>query len=384
MNKKEITNILHHYKEENMPFGAVSPPIFQTSIFSFKSFDDFSKALNDETNNYLYTRGNNPTINILEEKIAALENGEKAKLFASGVAAIASSVMAFVKSGDHIISVKDCYSWTWKLFEEYLSRFKIEHTFVEGTDIGEIKDAIKPKTKIIYLESPTTFTFKLPDLKQIAIIAKEQGIKTIIDNSWATPYFQQPINMGIDLVVYSASKYLGGHSDLVAGVVIGKKENIEHIFRTEFLNIGAVPDPFSGWLILRGLRTLHIRMQRHFESTMKIAKYLSLHSKIEKVIYPFLRSHPQFELAKRQMSGGSGLFSIKLITGDVNRIREFVDKLHFFKKAVSWGGYESLIFPYAVSHPDAPDNLKSLVRIHIGLEDSDLLIEDLENALKYL
>jgi len=384
MNNKEITNILHHYKEENMSFGAVSPPIFQTSIFSFKSFDDFSKALNDEANNYLYTRGNNPTINILEEKIAALENGEKAKLFASGVAAIASSVMAFVKSGDHIISVKDCYSWTWKLFEEYLSRFKVEHTFVEGTDIGKIKDAIKLKTKIIYLESPTTFTFKLQDLKQVAIIAKERGIRTIIDNSWATPYFQQPINMGIDLVVHSASKYLGGHSDLVAGVVIGKKEDIEHIFKTEFLNIGAVPDPFSGWLILRGLRTLHIRMQRHFESTMEITKYLSSHSKIEKVKYPFLRSYPQYELAKRQMSGGSGLFSIKLATGDINRIRKFVDKLHFFKKAVSWGGYESLIYPYVASHPDAPDNLKSLVRIHIGLEEPEMLIGDLENALKYL
>jgi len=383
MENKKITDILHHYKEENLPLGAVSPPIFQTSIFSFKSFDDFSKALNDETNNYIYTRGNNPTVNILEEKIAALENGEKAKLFASGVAAIASSVMAFVKSGDHIISVKDCYSWTWKLFEEYLSRFKVEHTFVEGTDIEEIKDAIKPKTKIIYLESPTTFTFKLQDLKQIAIIAKKKGIKTIIDNSWATPYFQQPINMGIDLVVHSASKYLGGHSDLVGGVVIGKKEDIEHIFKTELLNIGAVPDPFVAWLILRGMRTLHIRMQRHFDSTMKITKYLSSHSKIEKVIYPFLRSYPQFELAKRQMSGGSGLFSIKLITGDVDRIRKFVDKLHFFKKAVSWGGYESLIFPYAL-HPEAPDNLKSLVRIHIGLEDPDLLIEDLKNALKYL
>ena len=383
MENKKITDILHHYKEENLPLGAVSPPIFQTSIFSFKSFDDFSKALNDETNNYIYTRGNNPTVNILEEKIAALENGEKAKLFASGVAAIASSVMAFVKSGDHIISVKDCYSWTWKLFEEYLSRFKVEHTFVEGTDIEEIKDAIKPKTKIIYLESPTTFTFKLQDLKQIAIIAKKKGIKTIIDNSWATPYFQQPINMGIDLVVHSASKYLGGHSDLVGGVVIGKKEDIEHIFKTEFLNIGAVPDPFIAWLILRGMRTLHIRMQKHFDSTMKITKYLSSHSKIEKVIYPFLRSYPQFELAKRQMSGGSGLFSIKLITGDVDRIRKFVDKLHFFKKAVSWGGYESLIFPYAL-HPEAPDNLKSLVRIHIGLEDPDLLIEDLKNALKYL
>lgn len=384
MNKKEITNILHHYKEENMPFGAVSPPIFQTSIFSFKSFDNFSKALNDETNNYLYTRGNNPTINILEEKMAALENGEKAKLFASGVAAIASSIMAFVKSGDHIISVKDCYSWTWKLLEEYLSRFKVEHTFVEGTDIGKIKDAIKPKTQIIYLESPTTFTFKLQDLQQIAIIAKKKGIKTILDNSWATPYFQQPIKMGIDLVVHSASKYLGGHSDLVAGVVIGKKEDIEHIFKTEFLNIGAVPDPFIGWLILRGMRTLHIRMQKHFDSTMKITKYLLLHPKIEEVMYPFLKSHPQYGLAKRQMSGGSGLFSIKLITGDINKIRKFIDKLYYFKKAVSWGGYESLIFPYIISHPNTSRHLKSLIRLHIGLDDSDLLIEDLENALKCL
>ncbi|RKX55569.1 MAG: cystathionine beta-lyase [Thermotoga sp.] len=384
MNNKEITYVLHHYKEEDLPFGAVSPPIFQTSIFSFKSFHDFSRALNDETNNYLYTRGNNPTVNILEEKIAALEQGEKAKFFASGVAAIASSVLAFVRSGDHIISVKDCYSWTQTLFERYLSRFGIETTFVEGTNVDEIEDMIKPNTKIIYLESPTTFTFKLQNLRQIAVVAKKQGIRTIVDNSWATPYFQQPINMGIDLVVHSASKYLGGHSDLVAGVVIGKRKEIEHIFKTEFLNIGAVIDPFTAWLILRGLRTLHIRMQRHFESTMKVTKYLSSHPKVERVIYPFLNSHPQFELAKRQMSGGSGLFSIKLITGNINRISKFVDKLRYFKKAVSWGGYESLVFPYVISHPDAPKDLRSLVRLHIGLEEPEMLIKDLENALKDL
>lgn len=380
--RKNITEVLHHLGEENMPFGSVTPPIFQTSIFQFGSFDEFKEALSDEEENYLYTRGNNPTVSIVEEKIAALEHGQKAKLFASGIAAISAGIMAFLKSGDHVICVEDSYSWTKTLLEKYLKRFGISYTYVDGSNLDEIYSAIRPNTKIIYLESPTTFTFKIQDLESISSFAKKQNIKTIIDNTWATPYFQNPLDFGIDLVVHSSSKYFGGHSDVVAGVIAGNRKDISHIFNTEFLNIGAVPDPFASWLILRGLRTLHVRMERHFQNTMKVIDYLSSHPAIEKINYPFYKDNPQLSLAKKQMRGGSGLFSIKLATKKLEDVKVFTDNLRVFKRAVSWGGYESLVVPYAVSHKNLLEDNISIVRIHVGLEDPEILIDDLERSLK--
>ncbi|CCU83787.1 MULTISPECIES: bifunctional L-alanine/L-glutamate racemase [Mesotoga] len=383
MEKKYITEILHHLGEDDLPCGAVNPPIFQTSIFSFKGFDEFSTALSDETNHFLYTRGNNPTVNILEEKLAALEHAERAKLFGSGVAAIVSSISAFLKSGDHIVTVKDCYSWTSTYVTQYLARFGVEHTYVEGNDVNEIEAALKPNTKIIYLESPTTFTFKLQDLTEVSSLARMRGVKTIIDNTWATPIYQNPIDFGIDLVVHSASKYLGGNSDVVGGVVAGSDEDVRRIFEKEFLNTGAVPDPFAAWLILRGIRTLHIRMPVHFQNAMELSRRLQKSEAVESVLYPMLESSEQYALAKKQMRGGSGLFSFKLKTRDIDRIKKFVNSLRFFRRAVSWGGYESLISPYAVSHRDPGDNV-SLIRIHAGLEEIEVLSEDLDRAMKEL
>ncbi len=287
MKNKDFTYILYHFGEEEEPFGAVSPPIFQTSNFSFETFKEFQDAVMHEDERYLYTRGNNPTVRIAEKKLAALERGEDARLFASGVSAIAAAVMAFVSSGDHIVSVKDTYGWAKTLFDEYLARFGVDVTYIEGVKVEEFEEVIKPNTKIIYLESPTTFTFKIQDLEGVGKLGKNYGIKTMIDNSWATPYFQNPIDFGIDLVIHSTSKYLGGHMDIMGGIVIGQKEDIRHIFETEALNIGGTPDPFAAWLLLRGLRTLHIRMDRHFKSAMKIATYLYEHPKVDKVLYPF-------------------------------------------------------------------------------------------------
>ncbi|PIJ63371.1 bifunctional L-alanine/L-glutamate racemase [Mesotoga sp. H07.pep.5.3] len=383
MEKKYVTEILHHLGEDDLPCGAVNPPIFQTSIFSFKGFDEFSTALSDETNHFLYTRGNNPTVNILEEKLAALEHAERAKLFGSGVAAIVSSISAFLKSGDHIVTVKDCYSWTSTYVTQYLARFGVEHTYVEGNDVNEIEAALKTNTKIIYLESPTTFTFKLQDLTEVSSLARMRGVKTIIDNTWATPIYQNPIDFGIDLVVHSASKYLGGNSDVVGGVVAGSDKDVRRIFEKEFLNTGAVPDPFAAWLILRGIRTLHIRMPVHFQNAMELSRRLQKSEAVESVLYPMLESSEQYALAKKQMRGGSGLFSFKLKTRDIDRIKKFVNSLRFFRRAVSWGGYESLISPYAVSHRDPGDNV-SLIRIHAGLEEIEVLSEDLDSAMKAL
>jgi len=384
MSDDNISEILHHMGEHDLPFNAVSPPIFQTSIFSFACFDDFRKALEDEQASFIYSRGNNPTVTLVERKLAALEGGERAKLVASGSSAISHCIMAFVKTGDHVVSVRDCYSWAHTLLSSYLVRFGVETTYVDGSDPAEFEAAIRPNTRLIYLESPTTLTFKLQDLAAVAAIARARGIKTVIDNTWCTPLYQNPIKLGIDLVVHSVSKYLGGHSDVVAGAIVGSERDLRHIFADEFQQFGTVPDPFMAWLVLRGMRTLHVRLAAHDAAGREVAGFLEGHPAVESVLHPFLPSYPQAELAARQMRGGASLFSFRLKTRDVRRVRAFADSLRLFKLAVSWGGYESLVFPNAVSSfPGGviPEDRVSLIRLHVGLEDRKLLIADLDQAL---
>ncbi len=379
-----VSEILLHMGERNLPGGAVSPPIFQTSIFCFSSFDEFRNALADETHNFLYSRGNNPTVNLCEEKLAALEHAEKAKLVSSGVAAISCAILSQVQSGDHCVVVQDSYSWTRYMMLTYLKRFNVDVTFVEGTDIEDFEKAIRPNTKVIYLESPATFTFKLQPLREVAELAKSHHIKTIIDNTWATPIFQNPIDFGIDIVVHSASKYFGGNSDIIGGAIMGSAEDIQHIFSTEFLPLGPVPDPLQAWLIMRNLRNLEIRMPVHYRNALGLAEYLESRDDVEAVLYPMLPSFSQYELAKKQLRGGSGLFSFRLKTRDIEKVKKVTDNVKYFKRAVSWGGYESLIDPNATAFAPGkpiPDDRISLIRIHAGIEDLELLKEDLKTAL---
>ena len=379
-----VSEILLHMGERNLPGGAVSPPIFQTSIFCFSSFDEFRNALADETHNFLYSRGNNPTVNLCEEKLAALEHAEKAKLVSSGVAAISCAILSQVQSGDHCVVVQDSYSWTRYMMLTYLKRFNVDVTFVEGTDIEDFEKAIRPNTKVIYLESPATFTFKLQPLREVAELAKSHHIKTIIDNTWATPIFQNPIDFGIDIVVHSASKYFGGNSDIIGGAIMGSEEDIQHIFSTEFLPLGPVPDPLQAWLIMRNLRNLEIRMPVHYRNALGLAEYLESRDDVEAVLYPMLPSFSQYELAKKQLRGGSGLFSFRLKTRDIEKVKKVTDNVKYFKRAVSWGGYESLIDPNATAFAPGkpiPDDRISLIRIHAGIEDLGLLKEDLKTAL---
>jgi cystathionine beta-lyase len=381
----ETSYILNQLGEEELLFHPASPPIYQTSLFSFPSFEALQQAITSREGHFIYTRGNNPTVALVERKIAALEKAGRAKLLSSGSAAISAAVMAFVKSGDHVICVEDCYSRARSLLETYLPRFGVECTFVEGTRPEHFEAALRPRTRLIYLESPTTFTFKLQDLQAVSRLARTRGIKTVIDNTWATPLFQNPIELGIDLVVHSLSKYLGGHSDLVAGVVAGSQEDIAHIFNTEFMQLGTVPDPLMAWLVLRGMRTLTVRMPRHFDSALHVARCLEQHPAVEQVSYPFLPSYPQHSLARRQMRGGTGLFSLRLKTRAVEDVRLFIDSLRLFRRAVSWGGYESLVFPEAARHAGAPPPERvSVIRLHIGLEDKDSLLGDLTGALDRL
>ncbi len=386
MEHREITDILHHMGEDDMPFGAVSPPIFQTSIFCFRDYDALRDALSDEPHNFIYSRGNNPTVNLCEAKIAELEHGEAAKLVSSGVAAISCAIFSCLRGGDHIIMVRDAYDWAQYHVEKYLSRYGVTCTFVDGRDVKDFEEAIRPNTSVIYLESPTSLTFKLQDIKAVCDLAHAHAIKVIIDNTWATPIFQNPIDMGVDLVVHSATKYLGGNSDLIAGVIVArKKEDMVHLFQTEFLALGPVPDPIMAWLIMRNIRTLHVRMPVHYENAKAVASWLEKQDEVESVLYPLLPSYEQYDLAKKQLRGGSGLFSFRLKTKNVEDVKKFVNALRYFKRTVSWGGYESLVYPNASHYKEGeeiPEERVGLIRLHIGLENKDALIKDLENGFR--
>jgi cystathionine beta-lyase/cystathionine gamma-synthase len=382
----DLSYILNELGEDRSNyFNAVSPPIMQSSNFAFKTVADFRKALGDEYEAILYSRGNNPTVDILRKKLAALDGAEDALVFGSGVAAISIPIIALLKQGDHVISVAKPYSWTIKLFEKLLPKFGIETTFVDGTDIENFRAAIKPNTRLIYLESPNTFTYELQDIGAVATLAKSKGIFTMIDNSYCSPLNQQPYLMGIDLVAQSATKFVGGHSDVVAGVVTGSRTLIKKIFESEFLNIGGNISPMNAWLLIRGLRTIHIRMKQVCETTKALVDYLSGHPKIEKVLFPFHSSFPQLALAKKQMKDAGGLFSIVLGAQSLEEVELFCNSLKHFLMAVSWGGHESLIIPSAVGITPADFDLSNshhrLIRLYIGLEESEYLIEDLRQAL---
>lgn len=380
--------ILTHLGENREKyFNAVSPPVIQSSNFVFPTLDHFRQAYANEMQSHLYTRGNNPTVAILRKKVAALEGAEDALVFGSGSAAIAAAVISQVKAGDHIVCVQSPYSWTVKLLQEFLLRFGVTHTFVDGTSLEDIAAAIQPNTKVLYLESPNSITFQLQDLKACAQLARAKGITTIIDNSYCSPIFQQPIKSGIDIVIHSATKYLNGHSDVVAGVICTSHHFIQQIFDIEYMTLGAIISPHDAALVIRGLRTLELRLKRSDESCRKITQWIAQHPKVEQLIYPFDPNFPQYELAQQQMSGTGGLFSVMLKADRIEEVETFFHRLQRFLFAVSWGGHESLIMPFCAFHkvPGKADSSYpwNLVRFYIGLEDPDWLIEDLKQALEF-
>jgi cystathionine beta-lyase len=384
-----LSDILNHLGENRKNyFNAVSPPIIQSSNFVFDNLEEFRKAFADEMGSTLYTRGNNPTVAILRKKLAALEKAEDCLVFGSGASANAMAILSQVHQGAHIVCVNNSYSWTFKMLTEYLPKFGVTHTFVDGTNLEEIEAAIQPNTTLLFLESPTSIVLDLQDLKACAAIAKKHGIITAIDNSYASPIFQRPIEHGIDIVIHSGTKYLNGHSDVVVGVVCSSTEIIEKMFYSEFMTLGAIISPNDAMLVIRGLRTLELRMKRVHESGMKITSFLEKHPKIEKVNYPFSPNSPQYDLAKKQMDGAGGLFSLYLKTESLEKAEAFFHRLKRFSLAVSWGGHESLVLPFCAFYnipgkEDAPLPF-NLVRFYIGLEDPDWLLEDINQALEVL
>lgn len=382
----DISYILNHLGEERENyFNAISPPIIQTSNFWAKDVASMRAAFQNERDIHIYTRGNNPTVQILRKKIAALAGAEDALVFGSGVGAVAAAVLGNIKGGEHIVCVKKPYSWTDKLLNKFLPRYGVEHTMVDGTNVQNFIDATKPNTKIWYLESPNSYTFELQDLGALAKLAKERGILTIIDNSYCNSLGQRCIEMGIDIEVHSATKYYGGHSDVVAGYLMSSKAMCDKIFASEFLNLGGIISPHDAWLMIRSLRTLPIRLDRVRTTTEKVVAFMEGHPMVEKMIYPFSESFPQYELAKKQMLWCGGLFTVAIKAKSIDQMETFCNSLQRFLMAVSWGGHESLIMPSCAFQPketyDTTIMPYNLVRFYIGLEEADILIEDLKQAL---
>ena len=389
MDLSYIINELGEYRENY--FNAVSPPIAQASNFKLNTVDDLSRAFADEfdsENGYVYSRGHNPTIDILRKKLAALDGAEDCLVFNNGAAATTAGIMANVKAGDHVVCVAHPYTWTKKLFDVLLSKFDVSCTYVEGKELQEWKDATKENTVLFYLESPNSWTYELQPLKEIADFAKERNIITIIDNTYCTPIYQNVMELGIDIAMQTATKYIGGHSDTLGGVLCGTTAMMRKIFESEYLTLGNGISPFNAWLLLRGLRTLPMRLERLIISTQKVVDFLDKHPAVEKIIFPFHPSFPQYEFAKQQMKAAMGLITLVLKDNRRESIVNFCENLKTFLIAVSWGGHESLIIPRCAGVKKErynPDNeIHRHIRLYVGLEDTDYLIGDLKQALEML
>lgn len=367
--------------DESNAYDAVVPPIVQTSLFTFSSYDDMVATYRGEKHRPIYTRGLNPTVRTFEEMLAKLEGGDDALGFASGMAAISSTVLTFVKPGDRIVAVRHVYPDAFRLFGTILQRMQVQVDYVDGRDEEAVAKAL-PGAKLFYMESPTSWTMEAHDVGALATIAKQHGVLSVIDNSWASPIFQRPLTLGVDLVVHSASKYLGGHSDVVAGVVTGSKQLIDAIRAETYPYLGGKLSPFDAWLLIRGMRTLPTRMKAHEASALEIAKRLQALDVVETVCHPALANR-----LPAGLHGTSGLFSV--IFRDGVNIRDFCNHLKLFKLGVSWGGHESLIVPGEVvlQQKAQPNSAHTFgidarsVRLHVGLEGTETLWRDIEGAL---
>ena len=382
------TKAVHASREHNTTH-AVSSPIWQTSSFSADSaahFDEIAQAARPAE---FYTRYGNPTHRQAEATIAALEGGETAFVTASGMGAIFTAMMCGLSAGDHIVAQRNLYSGTNTLIEDLLPRWGIEYTFVEQAHAANFSEAVRPQTKLIYVETPTNPLMLITDLRAVAALGRERGITTMVDNTFATPLNQRPLELGIDVCVHSATKYLGGHSDITAGVIVGSAEFVERAWKFALV-AGAVLSPFDGWLLLRGLRTLGLRVERHNRNALALARFLEAHRQVERVHYPGLESHPQHELARTQMSGFTGMLSVE-VRGGFRTAEAFIAALKLGTNAASLGGFATLVVhPAAMWRRQlsaaqggaAAHGLgEGLVRVSVGLEDEVDLLKDFAQAL---
>ena len=363
--------------------GPLATPIYQTSTFEVTDNEQQVRATDTDM---FYTRYGNPTHTVVESAIAKLEGADAALLFASGMGAITTSILALLKSGDHVVAQRDIYGGASKFFTQWLPKLGIETTLVDTIEYEQHERAIRPNTRVLYLESPTNPTVRIVDLHETAALAKKHGLISMIDSTFATPINQRPVEFGIDLIMHSGTKYFGGHSDLISGIVAGRKDLIDRIHQTR-TTLGGVMDPHAAWLLLRGIKTLAVRVQRQNESALRIAEFLARHPKVRRVHYPFLEGHPQRAVAMEQMSGGGGMLSFE-VEGTGEDAKRMTEALRLFTLAPSLGGVDSLVsIPVLTSHamisPDQRQKMgvtEQLIRLSVGIENADDLIADLEKA----
>lgn len=383
----DLSYIINELGEERENyFNAVAPPIIQTSNFRVGKVNELKKLFEDEYGGYLYSRGLNPTVDILRKKLAALDQAEDCLVFNSGIAAIYAGILANIKGGDHVISVDKPYSWVQKIFDQLLPRFGVETTYIDGTRPENFERALRSNTRFIYLESPNSWTYAIQDIEAVTRLAKKHGVITLIDNTYCSPLHQLPVSLGVDLCMQTATKYIGGHSDTLGGILTGSKTMMKKIFENEYMAVGSGIQPFNAWLLIRGLRTLESRISRITESTWKLLEWLKKNPVVERVLFPMDPDFQQYELAKKQMKNACGLISFYLKAESRAQIVKCCENLQHIMMAVSWGGHESLILPRCASledhqfDPDNPDH--RMLRLYIGLENPDYLIRDLDQAFR--
>lgn len=373
------TKTIHAGQKVEETSGAVMPPIFQTSTYA--------QEAPNKHKGYDYARVGNPTRTALEKMIAGLEGADEAACFSSGVAAM-DALMKMLRPGDHVITTNDLYGGSYRLFTTVFEPYGIDFTFVDMTDLDKVKDAIKPETRLMWIETPTNPLLRIVDIKALVDLAKPNEILTVVDNTFASPYLQRPLEYGADAVMHSATKYLAGHSDVIHGAVASSNEEIMENLRFQTKTSGAVPGPMDCYLTLRGIKTLSVRVQRSVENAKQIAAYLESHSKVASVLYPGLASHPQHELAKRQMDDFGAMVSFTLKDDSIEAAVKFMSNTKIFTLAESLGGVESLIsHPASMTHGSIPKDVReaaglkdSLIRVSVGIEDGDDLVDDLDQA----
>ena len=364
--------------------GPLATPIYQTSTFEVTDSDQQVRATSTDM---FYTRYGNPTHTVAEKAIAELEGVDAALLFASGMNAITTSILSLLKSGDHVVAQRDIYGGATKFFSQWLPKFGVETTFVDTVEYDQHARAIQPNTKLLYLESPTNPTLRVVDLRKVTALAKQHSLITFIDSTFGTPINQRPADFGVDLIMHSGTKYFAGHSDLICGIVAGRQDLIQKIHETR-TTLGGTMDPHAAWLLLRGIKTLAVRVQRHNDNALRVARFLAQHAKVRRVHYPFLEGHPQRALAMELMHGGGGVLSFE-VDGTGEDARRLSESLHLFTLAPSLGGVDSLVtIPVLTSHGmiSAEHRQKmgvteQLIRLSVGIENADDLIADLDQAL---
>lgn len=384
----KFDSILVHGSGEHDELGAAVTPIYQTSTFRFKNADHGAACFAGEDPGYIYTRIGNPTINALEVTLAKLENAAKCVVVSSGMAAVNTVYMAFLKAGDHIVSTDAVYGPSRVVMEKWWSRFGVESTYVDTTNLENIEKAIRPNTKMLYLETPTNPTIAITDIKKASEIAHKHNMIVVVDNTFCSPVLQRPLDLGADVVLHSMTKFLNGHADIVAGAVMVKTDELDKIVRPTMVNLGCNMDPTQAYMVIRGLKTLSIRVKKQQESAQKIAEWLEKHPKVASVSYPGLPSHPQYELGKQQMDGPGSLISFEL-KGGIDAGKKLMENTHLILLAVSLGGVESLIsHPASMTHSKMSKEARlssgitdGLVRFAVGIEDFEDIQADLEYAL---